>query len=91
MVSPTYASFSNHVFSKFEEDITDKIFKMIWEDRELQKEYLDLIASKGPRGRHTVNSWLGRQILDRYGLQSDGRSDSVLESHQIQSHSKLKK
>ena len=91
MESPTYASFSKKVFEKFEENITEKVFKLILEDPELQKDYLDLIASKGQRGRLTVNSWLGKQIETRYKLKSAKQSEKSPKTTQLQGYTKLQK
>ncbi len=88
MNNTTYDSFSSHVFEEFEKHITDKVFKMIEEDRNLQKEYLDLVALKG---RATVNRWLGKKIKDHYKLRSIKPIEGTPDAIQIQGHTMLKK
>lgn len=88
MANTVYDNFSTHVFEKFEKNITERIFLLIEDDRELQKEYLDLVASKG---RATVNRWLGRKIKDHYGLQSQEPIKDTPKAKQIQGYTKLRK
>ena len=88
MANTVYDNFSAHVFEKFEKNITERVFLLIEDDRELQKEYLDLVALKG---RATVNRWLGKKIKDHYKLRSIKPIEGTPDAIQIQGHTMLKK
>ena len=59
------------VLNKFAGLITDQVFLMIQNDKELMQEYLNLLASgKDP---HTLNCKLGKQIKSKLNLDNAGR------------------
>lgn len=89
--NPRFKAFSNKVFEEFEKHITGIVFEMIWENPELQRDYLDLIAASGAEGRLIVNRWLGKQVKDHYKLNSIAPIDEDPMSPQIKGHKMLKK
>jgi hypothetical protein len=64
--------------------ITNEVFLIIQNDRELMYEYLRLVESKG---LDTVNQSLGKEVKKQYGLtniddREDNPSCTLIQSHQ---------
>jgi len=64
-------SYIDKILNKFTEDITDRVFLMIQNDKELMQEYIDLLASG--TDPHTLNCELGKQIKVKFNLENSGR------------------
>ena len=79
--------FCDKLFTAFEKQITDNIFCFIQNDKELMKDYLDLVAKQGNLG--VVNSQIAQKIAQRYGMNNTGK-ESVPNSNlcklQIKNH-----
>lgn len=80
--------FCDKLFKAFEKQITDNIFCFIQNDKELMKNYLDLVAKQ--RNLGYVNSQIAQKIAQRYGLNNTG-IESVPTSNLIQTYSELEK
>ena len=78
--------FCDKLFTTFDEQITDTIFCFIQNDKELMKNYLDLVAKQGNLG--VVNRYIGKRIAERYNLQSKDLK-GVPTSNLIQTYSEL--
>jgi len=63
--------FCRKVLNKFSDSVTDQVFLMIQNDRELIKDYLALIAGGGQP--HTINGELGKTIKSVFNLNNVGR------------------
>lgn len=77
-------TFITTVLNRFSQEITDEVFLMIQNDRELMHMYLTLI-SKNDQG--SVNRSLGKAVKARYGLDNlptreDNPRSSLIKSHQ---------
>jgi hypothetical protein len=64
--------------------ITNEVFLIIQNDRELMYEYLRLVESKG---LDTVNQSIGKEVKKQYGLtniddREDNPSCTLIQSHQ---------
>ncbi len=69
---------------KFNKRITNEIFLIIQNDRELMYEYLRLVEAKG---LDTVNQSIGKEVKKEYGLiniddREDNPSCTLIQSHQ---------
>ena len=72
--------FIKKVLNKFTDDITDKVFLMIQEDKDLMKEYLDLLdRHKNNIDLDTLNSNIGKSIRIYLNL------DNIYESREPKS------
>ena len=80
--------FCDKLFTAFEKQITDNIFCFIQNDKELMKDYLDLVAKQGNLG--VVNSQIAQKMAQRYGMNNTGK-ESVPNSNLIQTYSELEK
>lgn len=60
------------VVSKKNKSITDEIFLLIQNDKELMQKYLLLVNEKGTA---TVNRQIGKMIMNRYNLTPDDNRD----------------
>jgi len=60
-------AFKEKVIQRFSAEITDRVFLMIQNDRELLKEYMDLL---GTNPQKTINSSLAKEIKKRYNLEN---------------------
>lgn len=58
------SAFNDLVLLRFTQELTDRVFLMIQEDRELMQLYLDAV---GEYGKQTVNSHLAKAIGERFG------------------------
>jgi hypothetical protein len=79
--------FKEKVVTAFCEKITDKVFLMIQNDKELMHEYLHIVEENPPL--RTVNSAIANEIRRRFDLISIGESDNP-ESFLIQGHEKFR-
>jgi len=61
----TLEKFQERLFKKFESEITDQIFLLIENDKELMQDYLKTV---GENGFKNVNQTIGKSIKDRYNL-----------------------
>ena len=76
--------FAQIVISKMNKRITNEIFILIQNDRQLMQEYLDLVHE---HGAHSVHSGIGKEIKRTYGLKNlndreDNPSCTLIQSHQ---------
>ena len=69
-------SFITQVLNQFSDNITDRIFLMIQEDKELMNEYLNLLDRKNSSGvdLDTLNSHVGKAIRTKFNLDNIGIS-----------------
>ncbi|MGM0421449.1 MAG: hypothetical protein ACQEQG_10755 [Bacillota bacterium] len=63
--------FFEDIFKKFNKDISDRIFLMIQNDRELMEKYLDLVSGSD---QETVNQEIVEAINARYELEYKGKN-----------------
>ena len=88
-MSSDAATFAEKALAKFSKQITDEVFLLIQNDRELMHEYLRLVEASG---LDAVNQSIGRKVKERFGLQNvidDPREESP-RSTLIQSHQRFK-
>ena len=57
--------FATEAISVLNKKITDEVFLLIQSDRELMRQYLDLVANNGVA---TTNRLIGKTVKNRYGL-----------------------
>ncbi|MBN2593408.1 MAG: hypothetical protein JXA81_07870 [Sedimentisphaerales bacterium] len=62
---------NREVLEKIADDITDRVFLMIEADKEIKKEYDDLVNSG--TNKHGLNSILGKKIPAKFNLKNKGR------------------
>jgi hypothetical protein len=79
------SDFVDTVVSSFSESITDYVFLMIQDDRELMQEYLRLISDTK---LDTVNQQIGKKVKERFNLtkaprRQDSPRSNLIKSHQI--------
>lgn len=79
------------VFPKFEKEITDQIFLFIENDKELLKQYLDVLSENKDLSLGDVHRSIARMIANRYGLEKNGVEVNEPKSKLIQTYSQLKK
>lgn len=79
--------FSDRLLSKFSQELTDKVFLLIQEDKDLMTEYLDLIHQYG---RKTVNPFIGKEVKTRFGLENQESRGESPQSNLIASFQELK-
>ena len=77
-------SFKKKVIDLFSEKLTDKVFLMIQNDRELMREYLQIIANNKSLGY--VNSTIAKEVKKRYDLQNLTQKNKEPESFLIKGH-----
>ena len=70
--------FNNEVIERFANEMTDLIFQYILEHDDLMSNYLDLISEKG---RHTVNSQLGKSIKTRFNVENVDIDGNILKGN----------
>ena len=78
------SEFNEEVLKRFSLEITDLVFLMIQEDRDLMQMYL---AAVGNKGKGAVNRSLGKAIKARFKLDNlptreDSPRSSLISSHQ---------
>ena len=80
------SNFNKKVLDKYSKTITNSVFLMIQNDRELMKEYLDLVQEKS---LIVVNQNLGKAIKKRFYLENYHEREEEPTSTLIQSHQKF--
>lgn len=71
-MNETLQEFIDDVITKTEESITDKVFLMIQNDRDLFHRWLDQIQD---RKRNYVNGEIAKQIKERFELKNKSRKN----------------
>lgn len=79
------SQFIEKVISQKNKSITDEVFLLIQNDRDLMYAYLRLVEEKG---LDTVNRQIGKAVKVRYGLTNDDRENDPV-STLIQSHQRF--
>lgn len=79
--------FKTKVVDLFCETITDRIFLMIQNDRELMQEYLSIIE-KG-NSRANINSQIAKEIKKRFNLKNQNEKNIDPKSSLIASHERF--
>lgn len=77
------SDFVGTVVDKFAESITDYVFIMIQNDREMMQKYLRHVSDTK---LDTVNQQIGRAVKDRFSLVNAPRRQDSPESTLIKSH-----
>lgn len=77
------SEFNEEVLNQFSKEITDLVFLMIQDERELMQLYLEAV---GEKGRGAVNRSLGKAIKVRYNLENLTTRESEPVSSLISSH-----
>ena len=88
-MSSDVTAFAEKALSRFAKRITDEVFLLIQNDRELMQEYLRLVQESG---LDTVNQWIGRKVKERFALANETGDEARNEdprSTLIQSHQKF--
>ncbi len=83
----TLNDFKDKVLDQFCEDITDRVFLMIQNDRELMQDYLDVLSSGN--ARKSINSELAKEVKRRFNLMNQGVKNKEPKSTLIKSHEKF--
>ncbi|MDR2510398.1 MAG: hypothetical protein LBC77_07130 [Spirochaetaceae bacterium] len=78
--------FVDKVVSCKNKTITDEVFLLIQKNRELMKDYLRLVETKG---LDTVNKQIGKMIMQKYALTNADSQNDTPESTLISSHTKF--
>jgi len=78
--------FAKRVISSFNKKITNEVFLLIQNDRELMQEYLELVEQYKTQ---TVNMAIGKAIKDCYGLENDENREENPKCTLILSHQKF--
>lgn len=60
--------FFDKIIKRFDEKITDYVFLMIENDKDLMKKYLDLVSESSLK---TVNQQIGRKVKTHYKLENE--------------------
>ncbi|MCL2261303.1 MAG: hypothetical protein FWC15_08135 [Fibromonadales bacterium] len=81
-MSEAITKFADKVISQMNKSITDEIFLLIQNDRNLMQEYLRLVQSET---LDAVNTQIGKRVKAKYGLTNDERNNEPL-STLIKSH-----
>ena len=76
--------FKQDVISQFTEELTDKVFLMIQNDKGLMKRYLDQVAAGTSLGY--VNSVIAKEVKSRFNLENIKVRNKDPKSTLIQSH-----
>ncbi|MCC8020302.1 MAG: hypothetical protein LIO85_11110 [Rikenellaceae bacterium] len=79
----TIKEFADRVIGLKNKSITDEIFLLIQNDKDLMREYLRLVDKNK---LDTVNKLIGKRIKERYGLTNDVGRNECPESTLISSH-----
>ena len=75
--------FIEEVLDAFSKEITDQVFLMIQDDRDLMQKYLEAVAESG---RDTVNRAIGKAVKARFKLENLPTRETEPISTLIQSH-----
>ncbi|WP_461632413.1 hypothetical protein [Labilibaculum euxinus] len=76
--------FKKKLVDRFSEKLTDKVFLMIQNDRDLMREYLAVIENS--KSLAYVNSEIAKEVKKRYDLQNLNQRNENPESLLIQGH-----
>lgn len=82
----TIADFNELVLLRFSQELTDRVFLMIQEDRELMQLYLDAV---GEHGKQAVNSHLAKAARKRFHTKLPDPRVAVPRSSLISSYKEL--
>jgi|AntAceMinimDraft_16_1070373.scaffolds.fasta_scaffold692454_2 hypothetical protein len=77
-------NFKKKVIDSFCENLTDRVFLMIQNDRDLMHDYLKIIANSNSVA--SVNSELAKEIKKRFKLDNINQRNKNPESSLIQGH-----
>lgn len=77
------SDFTEKVMRQYSKNITDEIFIMIQNDKELMYEYLKLVEANGLT---IVNQQIGKKIKNRFSLDNELTRNELPKSTLIQSH-----
>lgn len=80
--------FIDKVIAQKNKKITDEVFLLIQNDKELMKEYLDHVGKIG--NLKQVNQQIGRKVKEKYGLTNDEQRNTDPTSTLISSHQEFK-
>ena len=80
--------FKEKVIDLFSEKLTDKVFLMIQNDRELMREYLSIIEKRNSLA--FVNSEIAKEVKKRFDLKNLNQRNEEPESLLIQAHEMFK-
>ena len=80
--------FKEKVIDLFSEKLTDKVFLMIQNDRELMREYLSIIEKRNSLA--FVNSEISKEVKKRFDLKNLNQRNEEPESLLIQAHEMFK-
>jgi len=79
--------FTDGLLDKISEELTDIVFQYIENDKELLKQYLDLVANTGDL--RVVNSNIAKAVRSRFDLKTNGSQKMNPKSKLIQSYSEF--
>jgi len=79
--------FTDGLLDKISEELTDIVFQYIENDKELLKQYLDLVANTG--NLRVVNSNIAKAVRSRFNLKTNGSQKMNPKSKLIQSYSEF--
>lgn len=77
-------NFKKKVIKVFSEQLTDKVFLMIQNDRDLMREYLAVIEKS--KSLANVNSEIAKEVKKRFKLKNLNQKNKSPESFLIQGH-----
>lgn len=80
--------FTDSLLDKISIELTDIVFQYIENDKELLKQYLDLVANTG--NLRVVNSNIAKAVKSRFYLKTNGSQEINPKSKLIQSYSEFK-
>lgn len=80
------ADFNELVLLRFSQELTDRVFLMIQEDRELMQIYLDAV---GEHGKQAVNSHLAKAARKRFNTKLPDPKVAAPRSSLINSYKEL--
>ena len=87
-VNPAIQAFMDNAIAKFSSEFTDTFFKFIENDRELLKQYLNLLGNN-PLSLQDVNRQIPIVLMDRYELTNPNVGDVPATSKLIQTYTPL--
>ncbi|MFA6201114.1 MAG: hypothetical protein WC679_11980 [Bacteroidales bacterium] len=79
--------FTDGLLDKISVELTDIVFQYIENDKELLKQYLDLVANTG--NLKVVNSNIAKAVSKRFDLKTNGKQEINPKSKLIQSYSDM--
>lgn len=86
-MNTTLNKLADDVISKKNKMITDEVFLLIQNDRDLMQDYLELVRQHGVQ---TVNQHIGKAVKEKYRLENDDDREYEPVSTLIQSHQRFK-